>query len=458
MRIDHGTERPRLMTSCSGTFLATIPDELGKRGVCFDMTQIEAAGKGIITDEMKVVGEREGLSPEYIRKGIYRGKIAVIYDRRRPLSPVGIGPGLKIKVNANIGTSCDRCDPGFEVKKAREAEKWGADTLMDLSTFGDISAIRADVIRSVSIPVGAVPVYQAATEAKEKYGTHLSMKESDLFQIVTAAILEGCSMLTLHCGIEKRIVRKLSGSRRVMKMTSRGGGILASWMQANDSENPLFKRFDDLLEMARSFDTALSLGASCRAGCIEDGADDIHTDELVNLGKLAKRARKAGVQVKIEGPGHLAVHMIGPFIKKAKRLIKGAPLGIMGPIVTDIAPGYDHITLAIGATVALLNGADYICTVYPSEHLGLPELEDIRPGILAARIAAHAADIARRPADNEWDHRMAFARASLDWSTQFKEAIDSRTAKSIKERTPSKAETCSVCGDLCPHKLFGKSK
>lgn len=417
------------------------------------MNQIEAAQRGIITSEMDFVAEQEAVPSEFIRKGVANGKMVLIYDRKDRFTPVCIGPGLKIKINANIGTSCDHCDPELEIRKAKEAERWGTDTIMDLSTEGNIRKTRLQIINNVKIPVGAVPVYQAASEAIDRSGTLESMTEQDIFKAISEAAQDGCSMLTVHCGLNKENFDRMSSCRRIMKTTSRGGGILASWMRANNTENPLFQRFDDLLDIARQNDIILSLGASLRSGCISDGGDDIHKAELTVLGKLVKKARKAGVQIKVEGPGHLAAHKIGAFIKKAKKLCKGAPLGVLGPIVTDIAPGYDYITLAIGATIALLNGADYICTVYPSEHLGLPTLEEIPMGIISARIAAHAVDIARNNSEISWDNRMAKARAKLDWPNQFREAIDPHTAKSIKGRISSK-ETCSVCGNLCPYKLF----
>lgn len=417
---------------------------------------MEAAKRRIITHEMNSVAKQEGVSPKFIQQGIASGKVILLYDTTGRFNPVGIGPGLRIKINANIGTSCDYCDPEMEIQKAKEAEKWGADTLMDLSAYGDIRKIRTQIIKSVRVPVGVVPVYQAASEAIHCAGTHLSMKEHNFFEVVIESIRDGCTMLTVHCSVNKGILHKLSRSNRIIKITSKGGGIIASWMKANDAENPFFRRFDDLLDIARRHDTILSFGAAFRSGCVSDGADSIHKEELATLGKLVKRARKAGVQIKVEGPGHLAAHQIGPFIRKAKKLCKGAPLGVLGPIVTDIAPGYDYITFAIGATLAILHGADYLCTVYPSEHLGLPILEDIPLGIIAARIAAHAGDLAHGSSNIAWDNRMARARASLDWASQLKEAIDPYLAKSIRERIPTKGAGCSVCGHLCPHKLFGE--
>lgn len=420
------------------------------------MNQIELAQDGIISDAMKSVAVSENVDPTFIRDGIANGKIVLSGGSKdRACQPIGIGHGLRTKINANIGVSSDSCDIELELEKAKLAEKAGADTLMDLSTFGGIRLIREKILKATTLPLGTVPIYEVVDEVTRNTGNFLKLDIDDILKVIEQQAKQGCGNIAIHCGLTRNIVHQLASHSRIIKVASRGGSIIAHWVLENQKENPFYEYFNDILDVAYKYDLVVSLGAGLRSGAVADGADDIHYQEIINLGKLVLHARKRKVQVKVEGPGHLSINNIGFFIKSIKRICEDAPVGVLGPIVTDIAPGYDHITHAIGLAVAVMEGADFTSAVYPSEHLGLPQLEDIYPGIMAARIAAHAGDIAKlgEKARN-WDDEVSRARAMLDWEKQFSLSIDPDRARALYNRVASASKGCSMCGELCAYKKF----
>jgi len=423
-------------------------------------TQMRAAREGRETDEMRIVAMDEGESPQNIRRRVAEGTVIIARNiLRENIRPLGIGKGLRIKVNANVGTSIDICDVNLEVEKARVAVKYGADTVMDLSTGGDLDEVRRAIIKAINVPVGTVPIYQAAIEAARKRGSIVHMTEDDIFNIIEKHAKDGVDFMTIHCGVTKEIVNNLARRPRLMGIVSRGGTFLAAWILHNGEENPLYKNYDYLLEMAAKYDFALSLGDGLRPGCIFDSTDYYQVQELLVIGRLVERAREYGVQAMVEGPGHIPLNHVEANVRLAKAICKDAPFYVLGPIVTDIAPGYDHIVGAIGGALAGLAGADFLCYVTPAEHLGLPSLDDVREGVIAARIAAHAADIVRlgdKAAAK--DLEMARARASLDWRRQIENAIDPERAKSIRGRIKLKSpETCSMCSEYCAIKILRDS-
>lgn len=420
-------------------------------------TQMRAAREGRETEEMRIVATDEGESPQNIRRRIAEGTVVIARNiLRENIHPLGIGKGLKIKVNANIGTSVDLCDINLEVEKARVAIEYGADTVMDLSTGGNLDEVRRAIIRAVNAPVGTVPIYQAAIEAAKKKGSIVHMTEDDIFNTIEKHARDGVDFMTVHCGVTREIVEKMVKKLRVMGVVSRGGSFLAAWILHNGEENPLYRRYDYLLEIAAKYDFALSLGDGLRPGCILDSTDQYQIKELLTIGELVERAREYGVQTMVEGPGHIPLNHIEINVRLAKTICKDAPFYVLGPIVTDIAPGYDHIVSAIGGALAGLAGADFLCYVTPAEHLGLPSLEDVREGVIAAKIAAHAADIVRlgdRAVAR--DLEMAKARANLDWKRQIESAIDPRRAIEIRGRLKLKSpETCSMCSEYCAIKIL----
>ncbi|MEM2325999.1 MAG: phosphomethylpyrimidine synthase ThiC [Candidatus Bathyarchaeia archaeon] len=419
--------------------------------------QMKAAKGGRETEEMRLIAMEEGLSPEKVRRGVAEGAIIIARNiNRENVHPIGIGRGLRIKVNANIGTSPDICDVNLEIEKARVAVKYGADTVMDLSTGGDLDEVRRAIIRTVNVPVGTVPIYQAAIESARKKGSIVHMTEDDIFNMIERHAKDGVDFMTIHCGVTKDIVKNLAEHPRLMGIVSRGGVFLAAWMIHNGEENPLYKNYDYLLEIAAKYDFTLSLGDGLRPGCIFDSTDLHQVQELLVVGRLVERARKAGVQAMVEGPGHLPLNHIEANIRLAKAICRDAPLYVLGPVVTEIAPGYDHIVGAIGGALAGLAGADFLCYVTPAEHLGLPSVDDVKEGVIAARIAAHAADIVRlgeRAALN--DLEMAKARANLDWRRQIENAIDPERAAKIRARTKLiSPEACSMCSEYCAIKIL----
>lgn len=420
-------------------------------------TQIELARRGKITEEMKAVAEEEGVSVEALRRSVAAGRVVITRNLRRvDVRPLGIGEGLRIKVNANVGTSTALCDLELEVEKARTAVKYGADTIMDLSTAGDLDEIRRRIIAEVDVPVGTVPVYQAAIEAADREGSIVDMTEDDLFNTIEKHLKDGVDFITVHCGVTKRIVEHLKKNPRLMGMVSRGGTFHALWILHHDEENPLYANFDYLLEIAHEYDATLSLGDGLRPGCIYDSTDWPQIQELLTIGTLVKRAREAGVQSMVEGPGHLPLHHIETNVRLEKLICDNAPFYVLGPVVTDIAPGYDHIVSAIGGALAGMYGADFLCYVTPAEHLGLPLVDDVKRGVIAARIAAHAADIVRLGEKAmKWDFEMDVNRSKLDWDAQIKLALDPDTARTILGRAEA-AEPCGMCGKFCALKLYGK--
>jgi len=419
------------------------------------LTQFESAKSGIITPEMKMVAEAEGIAPEVLMARMAAGRVVIPKNLHRDLAePRGIGEGLRVKVNANIGTSADYPSAATEVEKLRAALDAGADAVMDLSTGGDIKAVRAAILNLCPVPLGTVPIYEAAVDAVKTRGAVVKMTEDEIFDVIERQAREGVDFVTVHCGITREAVGRLRKQGRITDIVSRGGAFLACWMLANEAENPLYVRFDDLLDIARRHDVTLSLGDAMRPGSILDASDRAQIQELIILGELVKRAREAGVQVMVEGPGHVPLDQIAANVIMQKRLCDGAPFYVLGPLVTDVAPGYDHITGAIGGAIAAMSGADFLCYVTPTEHLGLPTAEDVREGVIASRIAGHAADIVRGvPGAIEWDRRMSDARKALDWKTQISLAVDPKRAEELRARRPTHSEdACSMCGEFCAMK------
>ncbi|MCD6464757.1 phosphomethylpyrimidine synthase ThiC [Candidatus Bathyarchaeota archaeon] len=418
---------------------------------------MRAAKEGRETEEMRIVAKDEGESLQTIRRRIAEGTVIITRNvRRENVHPIGIGKGLRIKVNANIGTSPDICDLDMEIKKAKIAVKYGADTIMDLSTGGNLDEIRGSILKAVTVPVGTVPIYQTAIEAAKKKGSIVHMTEDDIFNTIEKHAKDGVDFMTVHCGITKETVDKIVKHPRLMGIVSRGGTFLTAWILHNNEENPLYKNYDYLLEIAAKYDFALSLGDGLRPGCIFDATDYFQIQELLTIGELVERARNAGVQAMVEGPGHLPLNHIEANVKLAKSVCKEAPFYVLGPIVTEIAPGYDHIVGAVGGALAALAGADFLCYLTPAEHLGLPSLEEVKEGVIATKIAAHAADIVRLgPKAAVKDLKMAKARANLNWKQQIENAIDPDKAIKIRGRTKLKSpEACSMCSEYCAIKIL----
>ncbi len=420
-------------------------------------TQMKAAKNGQITDEMRIVAADEDVSPEIIRDQVAQGTVVITRNlQRQNIHPIGIGKGLSTKINTNIGTSQDMCDFQLEIEKAKIATKYGTDTIMDLSTGGNLHEMRKALIKTVSVPLGTVPIYETAVEAAVKKGSILNITEDDLFNTIREQAKDGVDFMTVHCGVTQDIVKQLAKHKRVMGIVSRGGTFLATWILHHGKENPLYANFDYLLEMAAEYDFTLSLGDGFRPGCIADSTDWAQIHELLTLGELVKRARSANVQTIVEGPGHLPLNDINANIQLEKSVCDGAPFYVLGPIVTDIAPGYDHIVGAIGGAIAGLAGVDFLCYLTPSEHLALPNLEDVREGVIASKIAAHSVDIVKLGAKaSARDLKMAKARANLDWKKQFETALDPEKAQEIHNRVPTKdGGTCSMCSQYCAIKLL----
>jgi phosphomethylpyrimidine synthase len=413
-------------------------------------TLMEKAYAGFMTDEIKRVAVNEGTDAGDVRKFLALGQIAIPKSINSKSHPVGIGKLMRTKINANIGTSRDYVDIEAEVKKAITAEKYGADTIMDLSTGGDLDLVRKRIIDAVDIPVGSVPIYQAAWKGIE------AMTSDDMFNAVRIHAKDGIDFITIHAGVNHESFRRLKNSDRILDVVSRGGALTLSWMKKNYEENPFYAEYDYLLELAREYELTISLGDGMRPGCINDASDRAKFEEFIQLGELVKRARAAGVQTLVEGPGHVPIDEIGLSVTAMKHLTGNAPLYLLGPLVTDIAPGYDHITAAMGGAVAGMYGADFLCMTTPAEHLALPDNDDIREGTIVTRIAAHAADLTKegvRERARAVDREMALARKELDWNTQFRLAIDCEKAKNIHARSKN-VDTCSMCGDLCSIKMM----
>jgi phosphomethylpyrimidine synthase len=408
----------------------------------------------VATSEMKKVARDEGKSIEQIAKALASGRIIIPRNvKRENVEVKGIGEGLRTKVNANVGTSPDYSNIDEEVEKARVAVKYGADTVMDLSVGGNIDEVRRRIIRAVSVPIGTVPIYQAGVKAAER-GSVVDMNFDDVFNAIRRHAGDGVDFVTVHCGVTRDAVKALQRSGRLMDMVSRGGSFIAAWILHNDKENPLYSEFDYLLELAREFDLTLSLGDGMRPGCLADASDRAQFQELLTLGELVERAWAEDVQVMVEGPGHLPLNHIEANVKLEKTICKGAPFYVLGPIVTDIAPGYDHIVGAIGGAIAAWAGADFLCYVTGSEHVCLPTIEDVKEGVIAAKIAAHVADIVKG-IDVERDAAMARARKELNWAKQFELAIDPEKARELRQRRPPLLDpsVCAMCGKFCAIKM-----
>ncbi|MCX6003772.1 MAG: phosphomethylpyrimidine synthase ThiC [Chloroflexi bacterium] len=422
------------------------------------MTQLGLARNGIISPQMQIVAEQEKLDAEFIRRGIAEGNIVIPANiNHKNLIPFGIGKGLRTKVNANFGTSSDYGNTETELEKLGVAIDCGADTVMDLSTGGDIAAIRRAMIKASPVPIGTVPIYQAGIRAIEEYGAIVKMSVDDIFSVIEEHARDGVDFITVHCGVTRSAIARLKEQGRVTDVVSRGGAFMIGWILHNGQENPLYDYYDRLLEIARQYDVTLSLGDGMRPGCLADATDHAQVEELLVLGELVERAWKAGVQVMVEGPGHVPLNQIEANVKLQKAICKGAPFYVLGPLVTDIGVGYDHITGAIGGAIAAAAGADFLCYVTPSEHLSLPDVEDVRQGVIAFRIAAHAADIAKGVKDAaEWDRQMAQARKRLDWETQMKLSLTPEYSREVHLKHTSGGEACSMCGDFCAMRLVGE--
>jgi phosphomethylpyrimidine synthase len=422
------------------------------------MTQLELARKGIITAQMQVVATQEQVEPEFVRQGIADGNIVIPANvNHKHLKPFGIGKGLRTKVNANFGTSSDYGTVETELEKLRAAVESGADTVMDLSTGSSLVSVRRAVVKNSTVPVGTVPIYQAGIEAIDQHSAIVKMTVDDLFAVIEEHARDGVDFITVHCGVTRSAIAALKEQGRVTDIVSRGGAFMVGWMLHNDRENPLYEEYDRLLEIAREYDVTLSLGDGMRPGCIADATDRAQVEELLVLGGLVERAWKAGVQVMVEGPGHVPLHQIEANVKMQKAICKGAPFYVLGPLVTDIGAGYDHITAAIGGAIAGAAGADFLCYVTPTEHLSLPDVEDVRVGVIASRIAAHAADIAKGvKGAAEWDLQMARARKRLDWQSQVKLTLRPDYADKVHGKHATTSTACSMCGNYCAMRLVGE--
>src|SRR3990172_5210468 len=415
-------------------------------------TLIEKAREGIVTPEMEYIAQAEGLSAETIREGIAQGEIVITQNNRhKNIKPLGIGKGLKTKLKANIGTSVDQVDLARELDKLEIAIKAGADTIMDLSTGGPLDEIRRAIIERSTVPIGTVPIYQAAVEKVRSGASIVHMAADDMFRVIEQHGQDGVDFITVHCGVTKETVTRVQREGRLLDVVSRGGVFLVEWIIYNNKENPLYQEYDQLVAIAKEYDMTLSLGDGLRPGCLADATDRGQVQETILLGELVDRAREAGVQVMVEGPGHVPMPQIEANVLFQKRLCHGAPFYVLGPLVTDIAPGYDHITGAIGGAIAAAAGADFLCYVTPSEHLRLPTLEDVKEGVIASRIAAHAADLVKGiPGAQEWDNRMSRARHDIDWEKMFALSIDPEKARRYREESqPQEDDTCTMCGRLC---------
>lgn len=419
------------------------------------MTLMEDARAGIVSDEIRSVAAEEGIDEKKLCALVAEGLVTIAKNVRRNTKPVGIGRYMRTKINANVGTSRDFTDPADEVKKAQIAEKYGASAVMDLSTGGDLDKVREMILSAVEIPVGTVPLYDAAASASSV----VEMTADDMFNAVRRHGRQGVDFITVHAGINKNTADKLFRSDRICDVVSRGGSFSVAWMLHNEADNPFYAEYDYLLEIAREYDMTLSLGDGMRPGCTHDACDAPMFEEVLVLGELVKRARAAGVQTFVEGPGHVPLDLVEQSVRFIKQTTHDAPLYLLGPLVTDIAPGFDHITSAIGGAVAGMSGADFLCMVSPSEHLALPTADDIKEGMLVAQIAAHAADLVKdgpKEKARARDDEMSAARKNLDWEKQYALAVDGERARRIRESRKTCSEACSMCGDLCAMKILDK--
>lgn len=412
-------------------------------------TQMAAAKKGIITPEMETVAQKEGLDASKLMALVACGQVAIPANiRHHALSPEGIGTGLKTKINVNLGVSGDCKDYQVELEKVKLSLKYGAEAIMDLSNYGKTNTFRKQLIAMSPAMIGTVPMYDAIGYLEKDLR---SITAQDFMRVVRAHAEEGVDFMTIHAGINKRAVETFKRDGRRTNIVSRGGSLLFAWMEMTGNENPFYEYYDDFLEILREFDVTISLGDALRPGCIDDSSDASQLSELIELGHLTKRAWAKDVQVIVEGPGHMGINEIAANMILQKKLCHNAPFYVLGPLVTDVAPGYDHITAAIGGAIAAANGADFLCYVTPAEHLRLPDIDDVKEGLIATKIAAHAADIAKGiPKARDWDNKMSDARRKIDWDTMIELAIDGEKAKAYYESTPTEEKhSCSMCGKMC---------
>lgn len=422
-------------------------------------TQMEAAGKGIVTPELEIVAAKENRSVKELLPLLASGKMVIPANiHHGALSPNGIGRMLRTKINVNLGVSRDCKDYDLEMEKVMRAVSLGAESIMDLSSHGDTEPFRKKLCEECPAMIGTVPIYDSVIHYKRDLGT-LSAK--DFIDVIRLHAENGVDFVTLHCGITRKTIEQIRNGGRRMNIVSRGGSLVFAWMSMTGEENPFYEYYDEILEICRKHDVTISLGDACRPGCLADATDGCQIEELIRLGELTERAWKKDVQVMVEGPGHVPLDQIEANMKVQETICKGAPFYVLGPLVTDIAPGYDHITGAIGGAVAAWHGAAFLCYVTPAEHLALPNVDDVHQGIIASKIAAHAADIAKGVSGaRERDDRMAYARKNLDWDSQWLEALDPKTAKIIrKSRKPEEdhADTCSMCGKFCAVRSMNKA-
>lgn len=413
------------------------------------MTQIDAARAGTITREMAIVAEKEGRDPEFIREGVAAGRIAIPANiHHTSLSPEGVGGGLRTKVNVNLGISGDVADEAEEWKKVDVALELGAEAIMDLSNTGKTHAFRSALIEKSPAMIGTVPMYDAIGYLEKPL---ITITVEDFLDVVRAHAEDGVDFVTIHAGMNRRTIESFRETGRLTNIVSRGGSLIFAWMEATGNENPFYEFYDEVLAILHEHDVTISLGDAMRPGSTYDATDAGQIAELIEIGKLTKRAWDAGVQVMVEGPGHMALDEIAANMKLEKRLCHDAPFYVLGPLVTDIAPGYDHITAAIGGAVAAASGADFLCYVTPAEHLRLPDAADVREGLVATKIAAHAADIARGvPGARDRDNRMSDGRRRVDWEGMFAEALDPVKARRYFESAPPSTDgTCTMCGEMC---------
>ena len=419
-------------------------------------TQMDAARKGIVTKEMEIVAKKENIDVNELRELIASGKVIIPANKNhKNLDPEAVGQGMRTKINVNLGISKDCANIDKEMEKVKTALAMKAEAIMDLSSYGKTKAFRQRLIEESTAMIGTVPMYDVIGYHHKKLQ---DITAEEFLEVVEAHAKDGVDFQTIHVGINKATAKRFKENGRLMNIVSRGGALVYSWMELTGNENPFFEYYDKVLDICEKYDVTMSLGDACRPGCIEDSTDASQIEELIVLGELTKRAWDRNVQVMIEGPGHMAMNEIAANMIIEKRLCHGAPFYVLGPLVTDIAPGYDHITSAIGGAIAAANGADFLCYVTPAEHLRLPDLKDMKDGIIASRIAAHAADIAKGvKGARDWDNRMAKARRELDWDAQFKEAIDPEKAKAYRESSmPEISETCTMCGEMCAVKNMNR--
>lgn len=412
-------------------------------------TQIEAAKLGIVTPIMQIVAKKENMDPEKLRALVAKGEVAIPANiNHKSLSPEGVGTGLRTKINVNLGISGDCKDYSLELEKVKTALKYGAEAIMDLSNYGKTNTFRKQLIEMSPAMIGTVPMYDAIGYLEKDL---LDITADDFLRVIRAHAEEGVDFMTIHAGINRRSIEAFRREGRKMNIVSRGGSLLFAWMMMTGNENPFFEHYDEVLDILHEYDVTISIGDALRPGCLDDSSDAGQINELIEMGYLAERAWEHNVQVMIEGPGHMAMNEIAANMQMEKRLCHNAPFYVLGPLVTDIAPGYDHITAAIGGAIAAANGADFLCYVTPAEHLRLPDLDDVRDGIIASRIAAHAADIAKGlPGARDLDNQMAEARHAMDWERQFELALDGEKARRYFESVPPEdRHSCSMCGKMC---------